>query len=198
MVGLAVLAGVAIYIAVFWFLVRALKRKWAKGFAILVALAIPFWDLPVGYYNFYSQCARDSGLQVAKNLSPSESILIDSSAGFTPEEASRFGFKVVEYESGGQILRYTKDGNRLSRSTHATPVSRFKIQLTDNELLDWHLVRSTYFATRLDSKETVARQVTYRWLGMWWQAAAGTFFGSGTECGVSQAPSIMYVVAHGN
>src|SRR5713101_5452421 len=123
MIGLTVLAVIAIYIGVFAYIVVHARNRAEKIAAIVVALAIPFWDLPFGYFNFYRHCSQEGGLHVSNDLPALNAILIDPSVGYRPEDVLRFGFKAVEYANRGETIRYTADGGGLSKSTHPRPIS---------------------------------------------------------------------------
>ena len=186
MIGLAVLAGIAIYIAVWWLLVSSLKRTWGKAAAIVVALAIPFWDLPIGYSNFYVHCRDDAGTRVPKAVSSLNTILIDSSSGYTPDELLRYGFSTVEYESREGIVRYTHTRGAWNKTLQPKPLSAVRLRFGGNQALPWNLIRSSYVVTSIAGNDVIASQTSYHWLGVWWQAKAGGLFGGGPECGPTE------------
>ncbi len=182
MIGLTVLAVIAIYIGVFAYIVVHARNRAEKIAAIAVALAVPFWDLPIGYLNFYRHCSQEGGIYVSNEVPASDAILIDSSAGYTPEEITRFGFKIVEYVSRDETIRYTAERNGLNKSIHTTPVSKIKIQFSGHQTLPWNLVRTEYIVSRLDNGKVVAKQTDFYWRGMWWQVAAAPLLGDGSNC----------------
>jgi hypothetical protein len=182
MIGLTILAVIAVYIGVFAYVVVHARNRAEKIAAIAVALAIPFWDLPFGYFNFYRHCSQEGGVHVGVNIPPATSILVDSSSRYTPNEILRFGFKVVEYEAPGEIVRYTRESKGLTKSIHATPMSNIKIKFAGHKNLPWNLIRSDYVVTRLDNEQIVASQTDFQWRGMWWQVSAAPLLGYGSQC----------------
>ena len=198
MIGLAVLAGIAIYIAVWWLLVSSLKRTWAKAAAIVIALAIPFWDFPIGYYNFERHCSAEGGLRVVSKFPPSDSILLDQSTGYRPEDLVRYGFKTIEYRTkNGAIERFTLESRKFSKTLDSAPKSTIKVLFVGHKTLAWHLIQSEMVAQRVGDGQIVARHNTFLWAGVWWQAAAAPFFGYGARCGETDAP-LVSTVAHGS
>ena len=196
MMGLAILAGIAIYVSVCWLIVRALKTTWAKSAAVLAALAIPFWDLPIGYYNYYRHCAEEGGLRVSVQIAPMDAILVDPDTGYTPQELLRRGFKVIEVGRPGEtIYRFTVEDGRLVKSTHSTPVSEFRIGFMGHKSLPWNLVQSETLITRVKSGEVLVRQNTFRWRGLWWQVQAAPLLGDGAICFPSRDDSALNAIA---
>ncbi len=181
MIGLTVLAVIAIYIGVFAYIVVHARNRAEKIAAIVVALAIPFWDLPFGYFNFYHHCSQDGGLHISKDLPALNAILIDPSVGYRPEDVLRFGFKTVEYANSSETIRYTADASGLSKSIHSAPISPIKIQYSGNQMLPWNLIRSDYIVSRVDNGQVIARQTDFKWRGLWWQVSAAPLLGSDTE-----------------
>src|SRR5438270_54322 len=139
MIGLAVLAGVAIYIGVFWFIFRALKQKWAKGLAVFVALGIPFWDLPFGYYNFHSHCMTEGGIQQYAPISPQKSLFFPQATGVRPEQLFNLGVEVVEFRSPkrNSFLRYTRSDRGIEKHETAESTSAVRIVTNYNFELPW-------------------------------------------------------------
>src|SRR5436305_7378115 len=109
MIGLAVLAGIAIYVGIWWFVVRFLKQRWAKSLAILLAIAIPLGDLPFGYFNFLRHCDYEGGVRQVERISPHKSVFFLSVTGVKPQYLFRLGADFVEYSSSdGGVIRFTK------------------------------------------------------------------------------------------
>ena len=180
MVGLIVLAVVVIYIAFWWFVVAKLKGGWAKTAAVLVALAIPLWDLPIGYLHFWRTCSELGGLHTGKGLRPTDSVLVER--GYKPDELVRYGFKVIEYSAEGGVQRYTSGPAGLVKSVHSSPVSEIRINLVLNQRLPWNLLRHDVSASRIDTGEVVARHTNLHWRGLWWQVELSPLLGDGGSC----------------
>ena len=198
MVGLAVLAGIAIYIAVFWFLVRALEQKWAKGLAILVALAIPFWDLPFGYYNYREHCANDGGLHLRQQFSPVTSILIDPSTGYTADQLLRRGFKIVEVNEASQkITRYVVEGNGIKSENTEKITSSVRIRTHRNQVLPWNVVRHDVVVSLVNGDNVLVTHSGFHWRGVWWQVVGAPMFGTGPFCHTRDTDAVLTALASG-
>jgi len=195
MIGLTVLAVIAIYIGVFAYIVVHARNRAEKIAAIVVALAIPFWDLPFGYFNFYRHCSQEGGIHLSKELPPSSAILVDSSSGYTPNQVLRFGFKAVEYEASGQIIRYVRESQDIVKSTHAAPISALRVIFAGHKILPWNLTRTDYVVTRLDNGQVVASQTDFQWRGMWWQVASAPLLGDGGRCRRPSDEPMLAVIA---
>ena len=194
MIGLAVLAVVAAYVAVFGFVIAKARSRTEKISAIVIALLIPFWDLPIGYLNFSRHCSEDGGIKVNKGLPATDAILVEASAGYTPEEIFRFGFKAAEYLSPTGIIRYTAGEKGVVKTAHPSPKSALKIQFNGEKQLPWNLVRSDYIVTRLDSGQVMATQTDFKWRGMWWQVSGAPIFGYGISClGARDLPMLAVI-----
>jgi hypothetical protein len=198
LIGLAVIAGLALYIGIFWLIVRALKQRWAKALAVVIAVAIPFWDLPFGYLSFQQDCKQYGGLHVFEKVSPATAIFIDRHIGYTPDQLKRFGFKVIEYGEPGNITRYTAAKDGYIKSTDQTAISKVMVHFQPNQQLPWHVVRRDYLASNVETKSVIARYTDIRWLGMWWQVEASPIFGDGGRCYFSGDNPILALLAKGN
>lgn len=195
MFGALVLLILAAYIGIWWFLVTRFKNRWAKSAVVLVALAIPFWEVPVGYANFYLHCANEAGVRVSKNLKPVDSILMDPSAMYTPEEIFRLGFKTAEYIQRGQTIRYVPSAKGRSSSIHAAPISTIKVHSSGSQSLAWNLTRSDTAVSSITTGEVLATQTYFRWGPLWWQELATPMLGGGTYCFGGHTKSMLAIVA---
>jgi len=194
MFGLMFYGAVAIYIAAWWLVVRWLKTRWAKAGAIFIALAIPFWEVPIGYVNFQLNCAEHGGLHTIENLQPVDSIFVERETGYTPELLARYGFKVLEYESSGSVLRYTQVESGVTKSLDGSITSQVKIAFSGNRKLDWNLSRRDFTASRIHTGQVIARNTSFRWGGTWWQVELSPLLGDGGRCyEVGGAPVLLAI-----
>ena len=197
MIGLADLAGVAIYIALWWYLVRILKHTWAKALAILVALAIPFWDLPFGYLAFKGDCATYGGLHISQRIPASDTIFVDRHIAYRPEYLRRFGFKVVEYGEPGNITRYTATPTGYAQSKHLDAISTLKVSFVANQALPWGVIKRDFLVSRVDTSQVLASYSDLRWSGLWWQARAAPILSDGGRCYAVDENPLLTLIARG-
>jgi hypothetical protein len=200
MMGLAVLAGIAIYLGVFWLLVRALKTKRAKGAAILIALAIPFWDLPFGYYSFRDHCETEGGLQVLNKVQPQKKAFFDSLPPYPIKDLLTHGFTVVEAkDSGGNgISRYQlrADGGVEIRAV-AQPESNVVVSVRRGQRLPWNIVRDDRFLRAPVEGKELARYSEFTWRGGWVQVVMSPLLGQGPSCTAGPTDPIVRLILRG-
>ena len=182
MIGLLVLGGVAAYVALWWFVISKARNRSERISAIVIALLIPFWDLPISYLKFIKLCSEEGGIHINKDFRPTNSILIAEGTGYRPENVLKLGFTTAEFVFREQIVRYSDDGKGIVKSSHTTPNSALKFQFLGQRMLPWRLTRTDYVVTRVDDGQVVARQTDFGWLGMWWEVALGIRFTSGNRC----------------
>jgi hypothetical protein len=200
MIGLAVLAGVAIYISVFWFIVRALKQKWAKGLAILVALAIPFWDLPVGYLSFSNHCRGEGGLKQLAKITPNKSILFSSLTGIRPDYLFRSGVELVEYSIGGDAVRsFKRLPNGSVQETRALSASSaVRLQSHLNTQLAWNIYKNEAHLVDVRTGQTLATATSFYWLGGWIQRLSAPMLAGTGRCYFSSLDEIVSLAITGS
>ena len=197
MIGLAVLAVVAAYVAVFGFVIAKARNRTEKISAVAIALLIPFWDLPFGYLNFRHHCAELGGLHVEAKLGAAEAILVDPDLAYTPDQLQGYGFKIIEYGKLGQIARFTASTKGLIKSIHEAPVSSLKVHFIANQRLPWNLVRRDFLVSHIKTGQVVARHTDFLWRGLWWQIQAAPLLGNGGRCHVPKDNAVLAVVARG-
>ena len=195
MIGLIVLAVVVVYIAFWWFAFKRVGRWWQKTAVVLVALAIPFWEVPIGYTNLLIHCSSEGGVRVSKSLKPVDSILMDPSAAYAPEQIFGFGFKAAEYIREGKTFRYVPSPKGRSSSVHEAPISTVKVHSSGRRALPWKLMRWDYFVSDIKTGEVLASATTFRWGGLWWQELASPLLGDGTYCPGGEAKPMLAIVA---
>jgi hypothetical protein len=194
LIGLAIIAGLALYIGIFWLIVRALKHRWAKALALLVALVIPFWDWPIGYYHFREQCITEGGLHVKRSFPSVWAIAVDANLGYRGEELIKKGFQVIEIvQPNGNVRRYSID-EKSSSSFRPTVM----VYTKRNQLMPWHLLRNDVSASIASSGEVLATHTAFHWQGMWWQAVAAPMLGVGNFCHTTDEASLITSLLKGN
>lgn len=110
MIGLYFLTVVGIYVFAWYWIVRWCKPRWAKWVLILVAVAIPTWDLVPQHIAYREACRSEAGDHVA-----SESIAVRGF--FDPDMSEIFAHRFVENQRIEYVETYTSlaTGKKLVR-----------------------------------------------------------------------------------
>jgi hypothetical protein len=195
-IGLIFFGVVIVYVALFWFIAAKARNLWTRIATVAVALLIPFWEFPLGFVNFQSHCARDGGVRLSASFPPSTTVLIELSAGYTPNEVVRHGLKTVEYRNNTGITRFSSGTAGFAKSNHPSPSAAVLVERTSKEKLPWNLERTVLSARRVENGEVLARQTAYHWIAFWWQRGAGPILGSGFDCGW-ESDSLLTTIAQG-
>jgi len=181
MVGLAVLAVIAGYIAFWWFVYTKARNRGEKIAAIVVALLIPFWDLPFGYFHFQRLCNQDGGLRVSERITPQSAICIDG-LGYSPNVLIQDGFQTVEYRNGKGARRHQSRPDGVIESTDVSNlISKYCVSVTYGERFPWNIFRRDLQAIDTSSGKVAARYTTFAWTGSWWKPS-GMPGGVAAEC----------------
>jgi hypothetical protein len=171
-IGTMVLGAAFAYVAAFYFLAKHAPTRALKIAAIVIGVAIPFWDLPIGYVNYRLQCYEHGGLQIFGDPPSTESILIDRGIGYRPDYLAKYGFKKIEYvTTPARVATYTITKQGIEKSDQANPTSAYKISHVGNQPAGWSVIRRELTLSRLDSGKVIARHSEFFWNGMWWQTA---------------------------
>ena len=69
-------------VAAVWTVIAAVIARfipnWPGRIAfIAIAVGLPFWELPYGYYNFQKLCREEGALRILESIAPQESICVD-------------------------------------------------------------------------------------------------------------------------
>ena len=191
MIGLLVLGAAAMYVALWWFVISKARNRGERISAVVVALLIPFWDLPIGYINFYKHCSQEGGIYIDKEFRAPDAILIGESSAYRPDTVLKLGIKTVEFKDREDIIRFTLDANKVARSIHTTPISALKIENSGHKLLPWNLVRTEQIVTRLKDGKVVAKQTDFSWRGMWWEVSTRVHVISPAQCSGVREKSLL-------
>lgn len=197
MAGLLILGGAAAYVALWWFVISKARNRGERVSAVVIALLIPFWDLPFGYFNFYRLCSQEGGLHVDKELRAADSILLAESTAYRPEDVLKLGFKTVEFMSRGQVIRYSSSPAGVLRTTHTQAISPLVYEFSSNKPLPWNVVRSDYEVKRIGDGKILARQTDFGWNGMWWESNFRVQVTSARHCSGVPSKSVLLVLAEG-
>jgi hypothetical protein len=168
MLSLIILVVAGIYVGLWYLLIRALPSRWAKAAVALVAIYLPFWDVPYGYYNFRTLCAEEGGLRVMGKVAPQPSVLLDSSSLRTEQEREKMlgrGFRFVEMQfHDGSSISYSKSSAGPNQSVRvSSPVSVYGIRTEMNRRMPWGIVRHDQVLYVRATNQIVARNAQVAW-----------------------------------
>ena len=196
-VSLLILGVVVGWVVLWVYVFKHAPNRGVRVGAVLVAVLVPFWDLPIGYFNFQLKCHEFGGLRIEAKHPPVRAILVEDEVGYKPEQLIRYGFSTVEFGERPHVLRYTAIQNSLVKSTHEDLLSTVKIHVVRNQILDWNLVRRDLLISRINDARVIARHTDFHWLGLWWQREASPTLGDGGRCFASNETAVLTRVAAG-
>src|SRR3990172_8633256 len=141
--------------AAVWALVAAAIARFIPNWPGLIAffalaVGIPFWELPYGYYNFQKLCREEIGLQVFERISAQEIICADYPFVTLHRELLRSGFTSVETRGkAGEIKRYAAmpEGG-IEETTQQRLASNYCLTFVNNIRLPWRVWRHDQLITR--------------------------------------------------
>ena len=184
--------------AAVWALIAALIARfipnWPGRIAFFaIAVGLPFWELPYGYYNFQKLCREELDLRIFEKISPQEIVCADYPYVTLHRELLSSGFKFAETRgSAGEIRRYAvrADGG-IEDSAQQRLESNYCLSFVNNIRLPWGVLRHDQLITRAHDRHIVARQSRFSWSGMWWQEELRPVLGGGGECSDQKNRSIL-------
>ena len=182
--------------AAVWALIAAVIARfipnWPGRIAFFaIAMGIPFWELPYGYYNFQKLCRDETNLKVLEKILPQDSVCIEYfdlglyrqlvQAGFTRIEITGRSDNANEYVANGRVFLTKREDAKSS----------YCIVLKSGTSLPWRILRGDTLVVRLVDNHAVARQSRIRWNGTWWQQEATPILGIGGVCSGSLSNPIL-------
>jgi hypothetical protein len=174
-IGLLAFGLLLAYVALFYYLTTLAPTRRLKVGAVVLGLAIPFWDLPISYLSYRRQCEVHGGLNILGERPKTDSVLLDPGVGYESTRLlTKYGFTKVEYATPSGIVAFTKAKEGIRKSTEAKPTSAFKISRNYGEPAGWNATRRDLTLSRVDDGRVVARHSEFFWHGMWWQITIGT------------------------
>ena len=176
-------------VAAVWALIAAAIARfipnWPGRIAFFaLAVGIPFWELPYGYYHFEKLCKEHGGLKIFEPISPQQVVCLAYPFDSAASGMLKTGFSIVEArDKSGSV-------NRILRSTSGELESTKLNQVTSEYCttyafvrgLPWRIMRNEITISRESDQRLVARHSDFVWFGMWWQEAALPVLGRGGEC----------------
>jgi len=173
--------------AAIWALIAAAIARfipnWPGRIAFFaIAVGIPFWELPYGYYNFQKLCRDETNLKVFEKVPPQDSVCIEYfdlglyrqlvQAGFTRIEVTGRSDNAKEYAANGRVVLASRNQAKSS----------YCIVFENNISLPWRVLRADILIDGARDKRVIARQSEFFWTGMWWQEQANPVLGRGGVC----------------
>ena len=200
MIGLAVLAVVAIYVAVCWFAITKARNRGEKVFALLIALLIPLWDLPIGYFSYRNLCSSEGGIHIYKRFPPQDKVFLDSLPSFSVNQMLRQGWKTVEVirMDGKGIARHELGPNKeVITQEVQQPISNITVSIVRGQTLPWNIVREDRYARTRGDNETVARYSSFSWQGGWVYRLLSPVLGPGVSCSIGPEDPVVALLLRG-
>jgi hypothetical protein len=190
--------------AAVWTLIAAAVARfipnWPGRIAFFaIAVGLPFWELPYGYYNFQKLCREEAGLKIFENISPQESVCADFPFETSAKDLLKFGFSSVEARGKvGDVRKFLNiHGTEMSDRQSGRVTSTYCITFANNNHLPWGMIRHDFLITHADNGHIAARYSVFDWFGMWWQREAKPILGRGGECRSDPIPTIISTLRKG-
>ena len=174
-------------VAAVWALIAAAIARfipnWPGRIAFfLLAVGIPFWELPYGYYNFLNLCSVDTNIKVSEKIAPQDSVCIEYFDLGLYRQLAQAGFKRIEITGRSDNAKeYAADG-RVFLTNREQAKSSYCVAFENNISLPWRVLRADTLIESARQKKIVGRQSEFYWAGMWWQEQARPMMGRGGVC----------------
>jgi hypothetical protein len=176
-------------VAAVWALIAAAIARfipnWPGRIAFFaLAVGIPFWELPYGYYNFQKLCREDGSLKIIEPIAPQQSICVDYPFETAALGMLKAGFVSVEArDKNGVVVKFLKaPSGDVEKVKKDRVVSGYCVTHAFVRGLPWRIMRNELVVVRDSDRRVVARHNDFVWFGMWWQEAALPVLGRGGEC----------------
>jgi hypothetical protein len=191
-------------VAAIWALIAAVIARfipnWPGRIAFFaIAVVLPFWELPYGYYNFQKLCSEEGGLRVYAEISPQRNICVDYPFDTSARTLNRFGFSSIEARSkDGQITQVVGIAADAVTRSKSSLASDYCVTFVNNNHLPRRVNRHDFLIVSAKDSAIVARHSVYDWRGMWWQQSASPVLGRGGECRQDPIQPIMAALISGS
>ena len=198
MVGLAFLAFIAAYSVLWWFVVKKARNRSEKIAAILIAVLIPFGDLPIGYYKYKQYCSTEGGVRVFQPFPVQDKVFFDSFPSYSTDELLARGFKVVEVATSKGVARHEMGSNKqiLTRMV-SQPESPIRVSISRGQNLPWNIVGEERTARTQSDQKLLARYASYTWHGGWLQRSMSPLLRASLSCSTGPQDPIVELLRRG-
>jgi hypothetical protein len=191
-------------VAAVWTLIAAAITRfipnWPGRIAFFtIAVGLPFWELPYGYYNFGKLCKEQGGLKTFELIPPQNVVCVAYPFESGASAMLKAGFDVVEArDKSGSVNRISRASAGDFQSTKLNRVtSDYCVTYAFVRGLPWRIMRNEMTISRENDQRVVARHSDFIWFGMWWQEAATPVLGRGGECRHDAVPPISAALIGG-
>ena len=167
MVSLLILAVVGGWVALWVYVFRHAPNRGVRIGAVLVAVLVPFWDLPIGYMHFQSECKSEGGLRILGSINAQRAVCTEASFGDAPQWLMKGGFDVVEFRSGEKTIRYTRGNGEIHASSVGSLVSRYCMAIKQDGRPEWNTYRRDLIVRDVEAETVVAQFTSFNWRGSW-------------------------------
>ncbi len=188
-----------------WTLAAAVVARfipnWSGRIAFFViAVGLPFWELPYGYLNFRKLCREEGRLNVYADIPPQKSVCVSYPFDASANTLHRFGFVRVEARNKtGEVTPFVSGALVANpQGTSKNLESDYCVTFVNNNRLPWDVVRHDYLVVLATSSAIVARHSVFDWRGMWWQKAASPVLGFGGTCRQDPVQQVMAALIAGS
>lgn len=200
MIGLVILGLIVGWVVLWVYVFKKARNRGERVAALLVAVLIPFWDLPIGYFEFQQHCSAEGGIRVYERVTPQDKVYFESLPSSPPAELLKLGFKVVEIRrtDGKGIVRYENHPDNSVSRTVQSPESLVAISWTAAERLGWNVYRDRWAAHSLGEKKVLATYTTFSWHGGWLQQSSWPLLRGNLDCFLARTDPLITLLRHGS
>ena len=173
--------------AAIWALIAAAVARfipnWPGRIAFFaIAVGLPFWELPYGYYNFQKLCREEGRLLVFERIPPQDSVCVGDLDSGLYSGLIRAGFVRVEITGRSDDPKRDSVSGRVFPTKKQEVKSAYCLAYRANIPLPSRVLRNDVLITRASDEHVIARQSQFQWAGMWWQEQARPVLGRGGVC----------------
>jgi len=199
MLGLAVFTVAVAYIAFWRYVFKRVTTRPRKIGTALIAVALPFWNLPIGYLTFLQRCRTDGGLHVTEKIAPQKNVCIEATFTHDPSLLLKAGFEIVEYRNRKGTTQYRRvaDGSIEKVSIERPQLSTYCLSATYGRRLSWDTSQQDFLVSTTSSGTPVARFTSFTWHGGFWWLPDGLPRGAVASCFNLKADEILPVLLKG-
>lgn len=200
MIGLLIFGVAAGYVALWYYVFKTARNRGERVAAVLVAVLIPFWDLPIGYFEFQRHCRAEGGVHVYDRIPAQVMLYFESAPLSSVNELLKQGFSVVEISlpDGKGLVRHELEQGRIISRIVESPESPIAISITRNEKLSWNIYRDQHVARSINPSKLVATYSWFSWRGGWLQKSTWPWFRGSFDCFLERNDPLIALLRHGS
>ena len=149
---------------------------------VAVAVGLPFWELPYGFYHFRKLCSEQLAFEVFEKIVPQDSVCLEYFDFGQYNQLVRAGFSRIEITGRSDNAKEYAASGRVQMTNRDQAKSPYCITFRNNIRLPWSVSRADILVERVRENLVAGRQSSFTWTGMWWQAQASPVLGRGGVC----------------